>query len=182
MLDSCIHLIGSEVLRRNGASRGPVAAEGIGQRQVLADSGVGALGASGRLEHGNSLCGLPGESDGKAVIGSIDVVASRLEKAQSFGVLALGDLRQGALQDDLRLGRRKRQRIGIGGIRRSEAAGREIGIAKETANRRIARTCLDGLLGKVDRGSEIARLQGHLCPDPIGQVRVGGLYRRSAPE
>ena len=103
LLDAGIELVGGHVLRGDRPGRGPVAGEGIGQREILADAGIGADRAGGGLEDGDRLGGSTGERQRQAVVGGIEHIAGCLEQGDGLVVLALGDLDQRQLQDDLRL-------------------------------------------------------------------------------
>ena len=59
LMDAGVELVGRDVLRRDGPGVGPVARQALGKCEVLADPGVGALGASGGLEHRERIVGRP---------------------------------------------------------------------------------------------------------------------------
>ena len=81
----------------------PVAGEGIGQRQVLAGARIGADRAGSRLEHRNRGLRVAGQRQRQAGVGRIEQTLRLGQQQLGLVILALGDLDQRQLQDDLRL-------------------------------------------------------------------------------
>ena len=71
----------------------------IGQREVLADARIGALGASGGLEHRERIVGAAGERHREAVVGGIEHRSGRPGGRRPLIVLAERDFDQRQLQD-----------------------------------------------------------------------------------
>ena len=126
--------------------------------------------ASRDIENLNRLGGMAGKSQRKTVVGGLDETLGGLEERNRLVVLALSDLDERALQDDLRLGGSQRQSVAVSGFCRSEAAGTEIGIAEKTADRRVLRAGFNRALREIDGRSIIACTKRHLCTKTVGEI------------
>ena len=129
------------------------------QSEVLADACVGTLGASDRVEDGDGLRRLAGERQREAIVGRIENVAVVVEQRDRLAVLALGNLDQGKLQDDLWLATIDGQRVREGRFSRVETARGEISVAEKRAETGIVRGLGDRPLGKVDGHRHVVRIQ-----------------------
>ena len=107
-MNTGVELVGGNVLRRDRAGVGPIAGEGISEREVLASASIGIHRARDRLKHFDRVIGMTGEGQRQAVIGRIEQALAGVEVIDRFGVLPLGNLDQSELQHDLRLARVER--------------------------------------------------------------------------
>ncbi len=150
-MDARVELPGGNVLRRDGAGIVPIAGEGIGQSEVLANRRVGVGVASRRLEHLDCLGRMPGERQREAVIGFAKRRTGFLERRNRLVPLAQRGLNQGELQHHLRLLRVEAERVLVGGFGRAEPAAGEISIAEQRAEAGVGRRLGHRLLGELDR-------------------------------
>ena len=155
LLDSGVELVCRNILGGNRARCVPIAAQRVGESEVLAKASVGA-GLAGRgVQQGSGFLRLAGECDREAVVGRLEHSASIAKHGESLAIAALGDLDQRELQHDLRLLGDQRERVAVGGFGRSEPARSEIAVAEQRPEARVVGALLDRPLGEVHRGRKI---------------------------
>src|SRR3954447_20510557 len=139
LLDTCVELVGGYVLRGDRTRLRPVAGQGISQGQVLADPGIGVLGARGSLERWDRVVAATCKRQREAIVRRIKLATSIPKQSNSLATLALSDLDQRQLQDHLRLIGVDGERVLVGRLSGSKPAACKISIAEEPAVARIRR-------------------------------------------
>ena len=81
--------------------------------KVLANCRISILAARGRVENGNGLPSLPRKRQREAIIGDVQRSAVLRKETHSLAVLALSDLHERKLKNNLWLLRIKGERIPI---------------------------------------------------------------------
>jgi len=82
-----------------------------------------------------------------------------LQPTDRLAVLALGDLREGELEHQLRLGRIEREGVTECRFRRSEATSAEVAVGQDRAEQRVGWLAFDRALRKADGLGVISRIQ-----------------------
>ena len=109
-------LVRGDILCSDGAGLRPIASKRVSQRQILPNAGVGIRLASGSLEHLDCVARVADKGEGQSIVGRADGVPGGIKKFRSLDGLALRDLDEDELQNNLRLIRIDAERILVGSL------------------------------------------------------------------
>ena len=144
----------------------------MGEREILANAGIGADFTRCGVEHVDRRLRLPGKRQRKAVIRRIEHIAGTIEHGNRRVGFSLGDGHQGQLEHDLRLVRKQRQRVAIGALCRREPAATEIGIAEQGTEAGVVGRVADRALGERHTGRIITFFNCRLGASGDANVRA----------